>query len=205
MDIAELKHLDREIWIWGAKNSGRDMARLLERNAIPCAGFIDNGDIVPQALSFASFSRQKKPSEVFIIIASRQYFQEMAAQCRAFGLQEGEGYSSCFPFLGPSYEIDLHSVCNLRCPSCPQGNYPVRLPAARMSLDWFRKAVSKIEQDTPNVSHIALFCWSEPFLRHDLVDFITILREKKNIDSVVYKFESYSKSRKSALRSSRLP
>lgn len=182
MDIESLRRLKKEIWIWGAKNSGIDTANILKRYGIACAGFIDNSGIAKESISSSSFFAKKKKEDVFVIIASRQYYIDIESQCQKFGLIKEQGYTSCFDFLGPSYEIDLISCCNLRCPSCPQGNYFVKLPAAKMTFDYFSKVVDKILEDTPLVSHVSLFCWSEPFLCNDLAKFIALLKEK-NISS----------------------
>lgn len=171
---------DKQIWIWGAKSTGRVLRCYLKRKGYNnFSGFIDNADVFAKtAVSFAEFKETHYSTSCFIIIASRQYFQEIAALCQEIGLEPGTGFINGYDLLGASFEIDLTSGCNLKCPSCPQGNYPVRLPKSSMSVEYFRKAIEKISYEDPNVSSVSLFCWSEPFLCRNLSEFVAILKEK---------------------------
>jgi Flp pilus assembly protein TadD/pyruvate-formate lyase-activating enzyme len=77
------------------------------------------------------------------------------------------------------YAIDIAGTCNLRCPSCPVGNFSDAVrPKGLMNLDLFRAIVRKIRQD--NVvgnPKIWLFNWGEPMLHPRLPEIIAILRE----------------------------
>jgi hypothetical protein len=47
-----------------------------------------------------------------------------------------------------------------------------------MSLDTFERILDKIAVETPNVEHIELFSWSEPFLHPDLPAFIRAVKAR---------------------------
>ncbi len=67
------------------------------------------------------------------------------------------------------YIIEVAAQCNLRCPSCPNGNSdPGHRPTANMDVELFRQIVAKIAQDNPNVEMLQLYNWSEPLLHPEL-------------------------------------
>lgn len=71
------------------------------------------------------------------------------------------------------YLIDVVGTCNLRCPSCPVGNYETQPPAGLMSLDTYRKILDKIKREHPGEQvFIDLYNWGEPGLHKQLGDII---------------------------------
>ncbi|MBC7541197.1 MAG: hypothetical protein H7338_00550 [Candidatus Sericytochromatia bacterium] len=71
--------------------------------------------------------------------------------------------------------IDLVGSCNLRCPSCPQGNWlgeqnPVGFMAPELLRKIMTKAVSEYQ-----VSCVNLYNWTEPFLHRDLAGMMRIV------------------------------
>lgn len=98
------------------------------------------------------------------------------------------------------YAIDVAGTCNLRCPSCPVGNFSDAVrPKGFMELEVFRGIVSKImaERVAPHPK-VWLFNWGEPLLHPDLPEMITLLRQnglrsmlstnlniKKNLEQVI--------------------
>ncbi len=71
------------------------------------------------------------------------------------------------------YLIDVVGTCNLRCPSCPVGNYEMQPPAGLMSLDTYRKILDKIKREHPGEQvFIDLYNWGEPGLHKQLGDII---------------------------------
>lgn len=172
---------NRPIVILGAKNTGIDFYHLLKRHNIHNFLFyVDNkiqNDKTVSIESFCDYLRKcdKKP---YAIIASRFMMKDFSDLCDVFSMKYTEDYCKATDYLGPSYQIDLHNRCNLKCPSCPQGNYTPQGKQEFMPFDKFTSIVDKILLETPNLSNIALYCWSEPFLRTDLKKFIEYVQEK---------------------------
>ena len=77
------------------------------------------------------------------------------------------------------YAIDVVGTCNLRCPTCPVGNFPAdSRPKGFMEVDLFRQIVAKIKQECPaRTPEIFLFNWGEPLLHPQLPTLIGILHE----------------------------
>ncbi|MFA5032178.1 MAG: methyltransferase domain-containing protein [bacterium] len=74
--------------------------------------------------------------------------------------------------------MDIVGNCNLRCPSCPRGKGKIindkTLPF--MSLNLFRKIVSKLRNDYPQVKDIDIYNWGEPLLHPNLVELISFAK-----------------------------
>ena len=70
-----------------------------------------------------------------------------------------------------TYWIEIVGTCNLRCPTCPQGNFldnelsVGRNPTGFMELTLYKQILEKIKAD--NISdrvEIHLYTWGEPLL-----------------------------------------
>lgn len=76
------------------------------------------------------------------------------------------------------YYIDVVGTCNLRCPSCPVGNFAktdflneVR-PNGFMDIDLFSQIIQKIEHEAPATAVVYFYNWGEPLLHPKLSEFI---------------------------------
>ncbi|SEH08436.1 radical SAM protein [Candidatus Venteria ishoeyi] len=85
------------------------------------------------------------------------------------------------------YYIDIVGTCNLRCPSCPVGNYQPtdfiasQRPKGFMEISFFNKILDKIEKETKNLYEhtiIALYNWGDPLLHPEFDKFISSIRSK---------------------------
>ena len=83
-----------------------------------------------------------------------------------------------------TYWIDIVGTCNLRCPTCPTGNFldselsVGRNPTGFMDFDLYKDILEKIKTD--NVSdriEIHLYTWGEPLLHPKVAQFISITKE----------------------------
>lgn len=175
----------RKIWFWGAKITGRSACAYIRRCAIgEAAGFIDS-DPVRQAkpvkgltvLSPEAFFASHTPADSYLIIAARQWEDEIMASCAGHGFAAGRDMVSAFDILGPIYELDVIRLCNLKCPSCPQGNCPGAPFTETMTVERFEKILAHILAITPNVAHIGLYSWGEPFLHKQLDVFIEMVND----------------------------
>jgi len=76
-----------------------------------------------------------------------------------------------------SFDIDVVGACNLRCPSCPQGNIKdYRLPHGFMEPELLRRIIEKARSEC-KVTGIGLFSWAEPMLHPKLPDLVRIVQE----------------------------
>jgi MoaA/NifB/PqqE/SkfB family radical SAM enzyme/Flp pilus assembly protein TadD len=99
-----------------------------------------------------------------------------------------------------TYAVEVAEACNLRCPSCPQGNLRQTGRASGLiEKEVFRRILRKIRRESP-VPNPALwfFSWGEPFLHPALPELIcmakaegmycmlsTNLNIERNIDAVL--------------------
>jgi len=76
------------------------------------------------------------------------------------------------------YAIDVVGTCNLRCPTCPVGNFPAaERPKGFMAVEMFERVVAKIAAErVAERPEIWLFNWGEPLLHPELATLIGIVR-----------------------------
>lgn len=84
-----------------------------------------------------------------------------------------------------TYWIDISGACNLRCPSCPSGNFlptefrsGARNPTGFMEFELFEAILAKIRADDVSYNpQIHLYNWGEPLLHPEVGRFVaTALR-----------------------------
>lgn len=82
------------------------------------------------------------------------------------------------------YLIDIVGTCNLRCPSCPVGNFEQKnflgdkRPKGFMKLDLFKKIIGKIKADNPDSKpNLWLYNWGEALLHPQITDFLREIAE----------------------------
>lgn len=75
------------------------------------------------------------------------------------------------------FTIDVVGACNLRCPSCPQGNVKnYRLPQGCMETELLGRIVRKAVSEC-RVTEIGLFTWAEPLLHPKLAELVRIVQD----------------------------
>jgi organic radical activating enzyme len=83
-----------------------------------------------------------------------------------------------------TYWIEIVGTCNLRCPTCPTGNFldsefsVGRNPTGFMELSLYRQILEKIKAD--NVSdriEIHLYTWGEPLMHPKVAEFVALTKE----------------------------
>lgn len=76
------------------------------------------------------------------------------------------------------YLIDVVGSCNLRCPSCPIGNYPIHGPKGIMSIETYGLILEKIAWEHPAERiFIDLYNWGEPSLHKQLGQIVRLTKE----------------------------
>jgi organic radical activating enzyme len=73
------------------------------------------------------------------------------------------------------FYIDVSSLCNLRCPSCPVGQADEPQARGSMTEDRLRQILVKAKSEF-TVSNVYLFNWTEPFLNPKLPALISLVR-----------------------------
>lgn len=85
------------------------------------------------------------------------------------------------------YLIDIVGTCNLRCPSCPVGNFKqdnfISSARARgfMDFSYFEKLISKIISESKNDGvppDIYLYNWGECLMHPHIIDFLHLLNKE---------------------------
>ncbi len=75
------------------------------------------------------------------------------------------------------FNIDVIGACNLRCPSCAQGNVTdYRLPHGQMDPELLRCIITKAKTEC-QVESVHLFIWGEPLLHARLPELIRIVQD----------------------------
>jgi MoaA/NifB/PqqE/SkfB family radical SAM enzyme len=75
------------------------------------------------------------------------------------------------------FTIDILAACNLRCPSCPVGNYESdRWKGSTMSPDLLRRILRKATGEC-SITGVALYNWAEPLLHPQLPEMIRIVHD----------------------------
>ena len=76
------------------------------------------------------------------------------------------------------FNIDVIGACNLRCPSCPTGNYQERVnPSGLMSPERLVQIMDKAVSEC-QVTGVGLFNWNEPVLHPQLPKLVEIVQEQ---------------------------
>jgi MoaA/NifB/PqqE/SkfB family radical SAM enzyme len=169
----------RPIYLWGAAIIGFGMCRALDRLGFPMAGFIDRsqrlrdqhcmGYPVVQPDEFLA----DRPEDSFLIITSGHYEDEIAELCEARGLSEGRDYLRATRVNAVDPSIDITGTCNLKCISCPRGNFQEQGPLGFMRLPTYEKVLSKLLREIPFLGQVQLYAWGEPLINPDVASIIS--------------------------------
>ena len=176
---------DRPVLIWGARALGCGICKVAERMKLNVTGFIDSdpcfrGKKITGYEVFAPDRVAGLEPMPYVITASSLSEEVLARKCMDMGMKPETDFCSAKEVCDSEYIIDVVGMCNLRCPSCPRGNYASQPDSGLMSVELFEKCIKKILAETPDVNIINLFNWGEPFLHPQLPKLIGILR-KHNI------------------------
>jgi glycosyltransferase involved in cell wall biosynthesis/pyruvate-formate lyase-activating enzyme len=71
------------------------------------------------------------------------------------------------------YLVEITGVCNLACPSCPNGNsMGAQRAKGLMDFALFTKVIDKIKREPVEVDFVSLYNWGEPLLHPRVADMI---------------------------------
>jgi pyruvate-formate lyase-activating enzyme len=174
----------RRVYLWGARQLGFSFFRALEREGLPPCAYLDSSPDLQgrQVLGRPVLDPQsilnQDPESGFIIITSGFFAEEIAGRCREAGREHLRDFVRAEELQTFDYQIDVSGSCNLRCVSCPRGNFSPQPEAGFMSPENFGLALDKILREDPLVGAVALYNWGEPLLHPQLPEIISICRKR---------------------------
>ncbi len=177
-----LLNSDKGAYIWGCGLLGRSLFAAINRRGLAdkVAGFIDSNAKM-QGTSF-----QEKivyPPDVAggsrVIVAAAKKTAPIFEQLARSGVEGCDIFdvSRC-PELG-HWSIELVNGCNLKCPSCPRGNYGNTMGKKIMPVELFSKIIKHISKIDEFVSYIAIYNWGDSLLYPYLPQILEILNDGK--------------------------
>ncbi len=193
LNPAELKELisTREVFVWGARHDGYAASLVLKRIGVEQAGFIDSSVALQGTKAFGypislpdDFFSVNTSEDAFIIIASGFYADEISEICVGNGFVRQNDFVIYGELRKFNYQVDISGACNLRCISCPRGNYPEHRPPGFMSADTYRLLLEKILRDDPYTGIMTLYNWGEPLLNRELPQIIRITNEYSTLSAI---------------------
>jgi len=181
LSINEIKSItgSREISIWGVGHLGHLLKSSLERAGFTIKSFCDSN---PQSqgkffnkkeiLPPSSVIEKCKNGTAFIIIASSRYKDEIENECLKRGLVKKVDFVNYISIPRPEAVVDIAGGCNIKCPSCPQGNMPDLRPSGVMKASVYKLVLNKLLKELPMLSQISLYFWGEPFMNPELAEIV---------------------------------
>lgn len=181
----------RKVFIWGARHDGYAARLAFARHGIIAAGFLDSSPALKGTSAFGltignpdEFFRTFTRQEAFIVIASGFFADEIIGRC----IDEGWGKEVDFVVYGElrrfNYQIDVAGMCNLKCISCPRGNWPRHRKPGLMAAATYDKLLNKILRDDPWTGIITLYNWGEPLLNPELPEIIRATKSRGLLSAV---------------------
>jgi Predicted Fe-S oxidoreductases len=173
----------RPLYIWGAHYRGLALARRLQRLGFTVMAFLDRdpglragGVDGRRVISPDEFWRDV-PDGAFLVLASVRGARDMGEVCLKAGLRAGDDFLTLNELQPRNYLVDVSGACNLRCISCPRGNFesPSIKPGFMKASD-YRLVLDKIKREDPLTGVITFFDWGEPLLNPDLPEIIAMTR-----------------------------
>lgn len=181
------KNVKRPIYIWGASKTGRYLKEFYK--GLNFVGFIDKNPLLwgtscldlpvfsPAILDSIEIIPADDDNTPFFLLATMDN-HAIKNNIEKKGFKRIQDYDdeSGVPFF---YNIEVFGKCNLKCPSCPVGNSigTSRPNEKYMSIQLFKDIIKKIKRETPVISAVGLYNWSEPLLHPHIDELIKVLKE----------------------------
>lgn len=161
---------NRAIYIWGAHYLGIGLQRALERFGFKTAAFIDKNPLIRQSklngLNVLSpeYFLSVPPAASYVIIAATLYDEEIAHTLKECGRIDRQDFCRVGDLRRFKYSLEVADSCNLKCISCPRGNFTPQPKSSMMDMPTFEAVIQKILREDPLVWEIELYRWGEPLL-----------------------------------------
>lgn len=187
-----LKRIEgKKIYVWGARHDGYAASLMLSRLGVSLTGFIDSSPSIQNTECFGykvfspdDFFENNSASDCFILISSGFYADEISTICEENHYQKGLHYLVYGELRKFNYQVDISGSCNLKCISCPRGNFDEHRPVGIMSADVYQKVIDKILREDPYTGIITLYNWGEPLLNKHLPEIVKITRENNLLSAI---------------------
>lgn len=181
--VEELKHAisERSIYIWGARHEGYSTMQVFSRLGISVEAFIDSSYALQGTQAFdldiqlpKKFFSEHRSSDAFIVIASGFFADEIAVECFKNDFVTGKDFIVYNELKRFNYQVDISGICNLKCISCPRGNFDQHRPAGFMTAEVYTHVLDKILREDPYTGIITLYNWGDPLLNKALPEIVKI-------------------------------
>ncbi|NEV60548.1 radical SAM protein [Thiorhodococcus minor] len=173
---------DRPVYCWGAGRYGVMAGDALLRAGVRVAGFIDKA-VRPSSRDDAI--KILHPDALdhrdgWLVVVTSMFFEgEIERSLLSKGYVIGRDYALYSALKKWSFEIDVSGVCQLKCPSCPNGNFSGgTLAKDMMGLDLYRRILSKLLAEVDFLPDVQLYSWGEPLLNPALPDMVAYSVER---------------------------
>jgi hypothetical protein len=181
-----------QILVYGAGSQGRGVVRAIRERGIGASGFIDRNPAMQgrllaglPVLSPTVLNEPNSAESLFIIIAAFFFEREISEFLEARDFRRNINYVAYSTLKPRDYAVEVSGICNLHCISCPRGGHRTSKRSTKMmSLDTFKKVITKIQREDPFVGNIQLYQWGEPTLNKELPGMIRYARENGIICSI---------------------
>jgi MoaA/NifB/PqqE/SkfB family radical SAM enzyme len=181
----------RKVLIWGARHDGYAARLALQRYGITITSYIDSSPALKGTSAFGlhiissdSFFEKETPSTAFVVVASGFFADEIGILLESHGWRKDVDFAVYGELRRFNYQVDVAGMCNLKCISCPRGNWPRHRKPGFMSAETYGRLVDKILLDDPWTGIITLYNWGEPLLNPALSEIIRITREKGLLSAI---------------------
>lgn len=174
----------RDLYLWGARQIGVGTRQVLERMGYVPRAFMDSStSLIGEEVQGLTILDPKEVLKTnapnrLIIITSGFASNEIATTCREAGLTEGQDFVPVAELQTFEYMVDVTGMCNLKCISCPRGNYPEQPSSGFMAAETYERVLDKILDEDPFVSVITLYNWGEPMLNRELADIVEMTNKR---------------------------
>lgn len=156
----------RKLFVWGARHDGYAASLVFKRLGFELAGFIDSSLALQGSQAFGypivlpeEFFTEYSAKDAFIIIASGFYADEISEICMTHDFLKGKDFLVFGELRKFNYQVDVSGTCNLRCISCPRGNYPEHRKPGFLKPEIYEKLLQKILKEDPYTGIITLYNW----------------------------------------------
>ena len=181
----------RKLFVWGARHEGYAASLVFKRLGAELESFIDSSHALQGSQAFGysillpeHFFAKYLPRDAFVIIASGFYADEISDVCLNHNFLKGEDFLVFGELRKFNYQVDISGSCNLRCISCPRGNYPVHRKSGFMKPETYEKVLQKILKEDPYTGIITLYNWGEPLLNRDLPEIIRLTNDYSLLSAI---------------------
>ncbi len=173
----------RDIYIYAVNLEGMGIYKLFSKLEYNIKGFIDSRKfdknkrfglpIINPDDFFKDYTHDK-----FIIIATkhRNTKKDILERFGILNIKKDIDFIIATELTEYLPTIEVVGSCNLKCISCEMG-LPQATNKGFMSLDNYKKVLTKMTQEIPFMNSVCLYLWGEPFLHPNLAEIIKFSSE----------------------------